>query len=387
MGWERQKPFTTEQPSPPSSGGWVISGVLAVLAGVLLFVLHASGSLTVLKLLNIWLFALIPVVLWILTFSTRGYLYGRELERFQFFQREAEHAQQQWTAWAERYIAVSANCVMLPDSVSAALLKQSLRGLPQQQGLVRRIDYLKGNKAVMNALLGGIESSLQNLPGEAALQVTVLTDEPESGRQKLYTLFDECWLAHAPVQLCPSSLNITDQLSLQYLDERLGQPESTIQLIIVMQMHGDARYSDGLAALLFTSDDVAQKYTLPHAVRVLRPMLFDVSHLSEELSLLLTTQTQACQTLSVLADHQKWTQSSAALITIGNALGTRWEAENILTIETYCGIQGPFSPWLTLALGADFVHIGQQSWLALSTTGAENFVYTIASGSGDERFK
>ena len=89
MGWERQKPFTTEQPSPPSSGGWLISGVLAVIAGVLLFVLHASGTFSALKAINIWLFALIPVVLWILTFSTCGYLYGREMERFQFFQREA----------------------------------------------------------------------------------------------------------------------------------------------------------------------------------------------------------------------------------------------------------------------------------------------------------
>jgi len=90
MGWERQKPFTTEQPSPPSSGGWLISGVLAVIAGVLLFVLHASGTFSALKAINIWLFALIPVVLWILTFSTCGYLYGREMERFQFFQREAD---------------------------------------------------------------------------------------------------------------------------------------------------------------------------------------------------------------------------------------------------------------------------------------------------------
>lgn len=164
MGWERQKPFTTEQPSPPSSGGWLISGVLAVIASVLLFVLHASGTLSVLKPINIWLFALIPVVLWILTFSTCGYLYGREMERFQFFQREAEHAQQQWTAWAERYIAVSASCVMLPDSISAALLQQNLRGLPQQQGLVRHIDYLKDNKSVINTLLEGIQSALQILP-------------------------------------------------------------------------------------------------------------------------------------------------------------------------------------------------------------------------------
>ena len=387
MGWERQKPFTTEHPSPPSSGGWLISGVLAVIAGVLLFVLHASGSLTVLKSINIWLFALIPVVLWILTFSTCGYLYGREMERFQFFQREAEHAQQQWSLWAERYIAVFASCVMLPDNISAALLQQSMRGLPQHQGLVRRIDYVKSNESIINALLNGIQRSLHLLPSDAPLHITLLTDEPESGRQKLSALFDKCWQTRAPENLQPASLNIVCQLSLQFLNERLGQSESSIQLIMVMQMHGDTQYSDGLAALLLTSDDAAQKHDLPHAVRVLRPIPLDVDKINEELTLLLTTQTRACQTINVIGDHQKWTSSSAELITIGNGLGTPWRAENILTIETYCGLQGPFSPWFTLALGADFVQIGQQSWLALSTTGADNFVYTIATGSGDERIK
>lgn len=388
MGWERQKPVTTEQPQPPSSGGWLISGVLAIIAGVLLFVLHASGSFKVLSSVNIWLFSLLPVVAWILIFSLRGYLYGRELERFQFLQREAEHAQHQWTAWAERYLAISASCLLLPDHISAALLQQRARELPQYQRLVRRIDYLAADKplpaAVISALLSGVDDAILALPRELPLQVTLLTDEPAATQQDLYTQFADSWQEKFPEHSGPSSLIITDQLPFQALDERLKQPEATIQLILVMQLRGKARYSDGLAALLFTTDDVAQKYSLPHSVRLLRPMHLDMNHLDEELTLFLTTQTQARQTTSLLGDHQKWTESSAALIKTGNELSTTWRAEDIQVIETYCGIQGPFSPWLTVALGADFVRIGQPSWLGLSTIGAENFVYTITSGSGDE---
>lgn len=391
MGWERQKPFTTEQPAPPSFGGWLLSAVLAVIAGVLLFVLHASGSLKVLNAVNIWLFSLLPVVVWILAFSMRGYFYGRELERFQFLQHEAAHAQQQWTAWAERYLAISASCLMLPDHISAALLADKARELTQQQGLVRRINYLPEGQpqfvAAVTALLAGVEQALLALPRELPLQVTLLTDEPEAARQNLHALFAGCWQESVPEGPAPSSLTITDNASFHTLDERLKQPESTVQLVLVMQLQGEDRYSDGLAALLFTSDDVAQKYALPHCVRLLRPMLLDMSQFAEDLTLFLNTQSQARQTPHILADHQKWAASSAGVLNTGNTLGTRWQAEDIQIIETYCGIQGPLSPWLTVALGADFVRTGQQSWLGLSTTGAANFVYTITSGSGDERVK
>uniref|UniRef100_UPI001C60D53A type VI secretion protein n=1 Tax=Yersinia kristensenii TaxID=28152 RepID=UPI001C60D53A len=347
MGWERQKPFTTEQPTPPSSASWLLGAVLAVIASVLLFILHASGSLSVLNSINIWLLALTPLVFWILVFSLRGYLYGRELEHFQFLQHEARHAQQQWTAWAERYLAVSASCLLLPDHISAALLQQNARGLTQQQGLVRRIDYLTEDKRLpvtaIRGLLNGIENALLALPRELSLQVTLLTDEPEATRQDLFSLFAGCWQEKFPEHSAPSSLNITDHLSFHTLDERLKQPESTLQLVLVTQLQGGKDYSDGLAALLFTSDDVAQKYAIPHSVRLLRPMALDVSNLADELTLFLTTQTQARQTVSIVGDHQKWTASSATLIQIGNALGTVWRAEDIQTIETYCGIQGPFS--------------------------------------------
>ncbi|AVF37530.1 type VI secretion protein [Rahnella sikkimica] len=357
-----------------------------MIAGVLFFVLHASGTLSVLNSVNIWLFSVIPVVLWILVFCIRGYLYGRELERFQFFTQEAEHAQQQWTAWAERYIAVLANCVLLPERISAALLLKNARGLEQFLHLIRRIDYLE-DKSPLSLLLSGVRETISALPAELPLQVTLLTDEPDRTRQEWLSQFDQSWLETYPTRPGPASINLTEQLAFSMLDERLRQPESSVHLVLLMQLQGETSYSDGLAALVFTSDDVAEKYALAHSVRVLRPMPLDMDHFNDDLALFLTTQTKAIQTASVLADHQKWKESTAGLLGTGNALGTKWQAEDMTTVETYCGIQGPYSPWLTLALGADFVRIGQQSWLALSTTGAENFVYTITSGSGDERVK
>ncbi|WMY72552.1 type VI secretion protein [Buttiauxella selenatireducens] len=391
MGWERQKPFTVEPPVPPSSGAWLLSGVLAVITAVLLFILHASGRLSVLSVVNIWLFSLTPVLLWLIIFSIRGYFYGRDLDRYQFLQHEAQHAQQQWTAWAERYLAVMASCVMLPDHISAALLQQNAKGLTQYRDLVRRIDYLPPDKPVfstaMTSLLAGVEAAVLALPAELPLQVTVLADVPETSRQNLHAQFADGWQAMFPARPGPSSLTIADKLSFHTIDERIKQPEETVQLVLVVQMQGNESYSDGLAALLFTSDDVAHKYSLSHPTRLLRPMQWDVAHVAQELELFLTTQTQALRTVGILGDAQKWTESSSELLSTGNAQGTPWGPDDIRTIETFCGIQGPFSPWMTAALAADFVRIGRQSWLALSTSDSEHFICTITSGSGDEPAK
>lgn len=391
MGWERQKPFTIEQPLPPASNNWLLGGVLSVIVAILLFFLHASGRIPILNSVNIWLFSLSPIALWLIVFSIRGYLYGRDLDRYQFLQREAQHAQQQWTAWSERYLAVMASCVILPKQVSAALLQQNAKGLTQYRDLARRIDYLPNDKpdftTLVSILISGVEEAVLALPGELPLQVTVLTDEPGPSSQNLHAQFATCWQAVFPTRPGPSSLTITDKLSFCTIDERIKQPEETVQLILVMQMRGQDCYSDGLAALLFTSDDVTLKYSVAHQTRLLRPMTWDLNLFREELELFLTTQTQALRTAGILGDAQNWTEHSAELLNIGNTLGAPWGPENIQTIETWCGIQGPFSSWLTAALAADFVRLHKQSWLALSTSDTEHFICTITSGSGDEPAK
>ncbi len=391
MGWERQKPFTVEPPVPPSSGIWLLSGVLAAISAVLLFILHASARVSVLSSVNIWLFSLCPAALWLIIFSVRVYYYGRDLEHYQFLQREAQHAQQKWMDWAERYLAVMASCVMLPERISAALLQQNGNGLVQYQNLIRRIDYLKKDKSAfvtaVGSLLIGVEEAVHDLPWELPLEVTVLTDDPQASSMNFYDLFSECWQAIFPHRPEPSSLNITDSMSFNVLDERIKQPASTVNLVLVIQLYGQELYSDGLAGLLFTSDDVATQYSLSSPSRLLRPMRWDVTNTAAELELFLTTQTRALRTAAIIGDKQSWTDLSAEILTAGNAHGAPWGPGDIQTIETYCGIQGPFSSWLTAALASDFVLLANEAWLALSESESEHFIYTITTGSGDEPAK
>lgn len=69
MGWVRTKVLTTEQPPAPSLPRWLLAGVLMVIIGVLLFVLHASGTVKMLSSMNIWWVSLMPAGCWLLIFA------------------------------------------------------------------------------------------------------------------------------------------------------------------------------------------------------------------------------------------------------------------------------------------------------------------------------
>ena len=349
MGWVRTKALTMEQPSAPSLTRWLFAGVLMAIIGVLLFTLHASGTVKILSVINIWWVSLMPAGCWLLIFCLRCYLWDRDLK--------AHH-------------------------ISAAHWGSER---PQQYGLTRRINYLPAEEPVqlsaMHALLTSIEERVQCLPEELPLYVTLITDNPSP---ELTSSFSNLWKEHIPGRAVPDDITVTGSFSLSEVEERLKQPVLTVNLLLVIQLNGGTAYSDGLAVLLLTSDDVAQKYHLPHSSRLLRPMPLDMTNFEDDITLFLETQTVACHTPSVIGDAKKWTERSAALITQGGKMHTPWKAEDIALLEKWCGIPGPAAPWLLTALAADLVSLRKQPLLALFSSEQEHFISTITPGSEDE---
>ncbi|HCB0868524.1 TPA: type VI secretion protein, partial [Klebsiella pneumoniae] len=96
MGWVRTKALTMEQPSAPSLTRWLFAGVLMAIIGVLLFILHASGTIETLSAMNIWWVSLAPAGCWLLAFCLRCWQWDRELKEYQFLQKEAERGQLKW---------------------------------------------------------------------------------------------------------------------------------------------------------------------------------------------------------------------------------------------------------------------------------------------------
>ncbi len=213
------------------------------------------------------------------------------------------------------------------------------------------------------------------------MQVTLVTDMPDSGLSESFT---RVWTSLFPQRAASDDITITPVFSMGWVEERLKQPDLTVSLILVMQLCGGDTCSDGLAALLLTSDDVAQKYRLPHPARLLRPMLLDMDKFEEDLTLFLETQTIACRTARVLADSCNWEKVAAPLMTVGSEHGAGWDPAGRMLLEKWCGIPGLAAPWLLTALAADLVTLGNPSLLTLFSSGEERFISTVTSGSEDE---
>ncbi|ROP61778.1 hypothetical protein EDF81_0252 [Enterobacter sp. BIGb0383] len=382
MGWTRTKALTTELPPAPSLIRWFLSGVLMAIAGVLLFILHASGTMKILAEFNIWWVSLAPPGIWLTLFCLRGWLWGKEVDEYEFLQKEAARAQKLWEAWAERHLAILGSCLFLPDNISAVSLPHTL---PQQYGLIRKIDYLPGTASLeqiaTEALLKGTEDALRKLPADLPLKVVLIADLPAA---EMVKAFAAVWTTLFPERALPDDITVNTILSMGRVEERLQQPLLTVELFLVVQLRGGEAYSDGLAALLLTSDDVAQKYHLPHPARLLRPMPLDIARFDEDLRLFLNTQTVACRTTFVLEDHRGWEEMTAALITTGHVQGAAWGPSERISLEKWSGIPGPASPWLLTALAADLVSRNKTSLLMLLASGEERFISTVTSGSENE---
>lgn len=382
MGWNRAKSLTTELSPEPSRMWWFLTGVLMVIVGIVLFMVHASDMAKDLSTFNIWLVSLAPAGLWLFLLCLRGLLWGKEFDQHNFLKKEADHAQKQWESWAERYLAIAGSCIFLPDKITVGCIHDQL---PQQYGLARKINYLSDRDHSADEsfleLLKGVSDALCQLPSDFPVKVTLVTDLPGNG---LSGSFVAVWVSFFPHRVIPDDISISTALSMAWIEERLKKPVLTVDLIMVMQLCGGDAYSDGLAALLLTSDDVAQKYALPHPARLLRPMPLEFDKFDEDFTLFLETQTVACRTALVLGDSRSWETIAAPLMTIGSNHGAGWDPAGRMLLEKWCGIPGPAAPWLLTALAADLVSLSHTSLLTLFSSGEERFISTVTSGSENE---
>lgn len=380
MGWERTKATTMELPPEPSFTGWLLAGGVAAVVGILLFILHASGMVKTLAAFNIWWLASSPVLGWFFLFCLRGWLWGRTVNEHQFLQREAEYGQLQWEAWAGRYLAVLGSSILLPSGVTSdAIAKSSAADAPQFLSLTSHFDAQSVNSTTLLELgLAGVQNAIAMLPATVPFNVTVVSDMISSDFE---TQFRESWGKIYPGHVLTGSVSFCKTLSFAWVEERLKNPVFDIDLILILQNQGAEQYSDALATMILTSDDVAEKYQLPHSARIMRPMPLDMTNFKTDMGLFLETQTIACQTSNVFCDYGHWNGWFADLMTVSQTHLTPWVPQEIDVLEKYNGIPGAGSAWLLATLLAEIVSVSNKPVLGLFTSGTDRFVSTVISGS------
>jgi hypothetical protein len=354
--------------------------LFAVLIGVLLFLLYAA--VPALAAMNVWLLVAAPPLAILLAFAARAYRYGGALGEFEYQQAMAQDARHAWQAWGERRVAVLANCVMLPDQVSASALMQAGQALVSRSGQARRlVDLPAGHEerlqAAVEQVLAGLPFSLRALSAEHSMSVTLLTDVAPEHYPRLNDVWLRTW-AELKTGREPVSVTLTDELPLQWIEDRLKNVSTTIELVVVLQVCGKSSYSDGLAGVLLCSDVLAAKHQLSFAASWLRPMPLEVKRVEEEFALFLRTQRHACQATALLADKAEWKPLVGRLLAGGKDDITVGATEQWVT-EIASGIPGPFSHWLAAALGVEMAHHRQQPLLLLTQERAQHWISTITT--------
>lgn len=380
MGWDRKAPSVVQAPTPPMLGRWVLAAVVAVVVGVLLFLLHASIQLAQLQAINVWLLSGSPLLVWVLLFGSRAYFYGGALSQHQFLEEEAVNAQLAWQDWAQRYLAVHTSCVLLPDQVSASGL-QVRRDLPLRTGQARRIAALpeQGDRAQagLQMLLPVLGPALQALPAEQALRVTLLSDVELDHYAALRDVWQQWKTAHLKQ---PATVTLTNKLSCQWIDDTLKSATAALDLILVMQVNGGEAYSDGLAALLLCPDQLAVARDLPVKGGLLRPMPLDLATLNSELALFQQTQTMALQATAVLADSADWQPLTGNVFATIGSQAASLSAQQLWVQEHLCGLPGPFGHWLAAAFGVEMVQHQRQPVLLLAKDESRYWISTVIEG-------
>lgn len=264
MSWERQKSTVSKKPEAPSFVLWFMLGVVAVVGSVMLFVLHANKLSGPLQAFNIWVVTASPIVIWFFFLCLRAWVFNSAFDKHEFEANEADYAQQQWTEWAGRNIAVLHSSVIFPEALTPSRFLQASAEQMQHTTLTQHFHHPAPENS-FSQLLECASDALARVPSDLPLSVSLLTDSQEDPL-KLQDEFAKVWQDTVPLRPVPI-LNIQTAKTFIWLEERIKSPTLDVDLILVHQTQGKGCYSDILASLLLTSDDVATKYQLTHDAR------------------------------------------------------------------------------------------------------------------------
>ncbi|KGT93070.1 hypothetical protein [Enterobacter cancerogenus] len=381
MSWEREKSTVSEKPEEPSFVLWLMLGVVAAVGSVMLFVLHANKLSGPSQAFNIWVVTASPIVIWFFFLCLRGWLFNSAFDRHEFEANEADYAQQQWTEWAGRNIVVLHSGVIFPDALTPSRFLQASVEQMQHTTLTRHFHHPTPEHC-FSQLLECACDALVRVPSDLPLSATLLTDSQEDPLI-LQDEFSKVW--QDIVSLCPAPvLNIQNAKTFIWLEERIKSPTLDVDLILVHQTQGKGCYSDVLASVLLTSDDVATKYQLSHDACLLRPMSLDKGDMNKSLDTFFSTQTQACATACIIGDQFAWGDLFPVLLESAVIYTGHWKPEQLHWLEKYAGLSGPFSPWIMAAVASDIVNIQKADCLMISTDGEQKFINTVQTGNRND---
>ncbi|MCO6523905.1 MAG: hypothetical protein J6562_02640 [Candidatus Schmidhempelia sp.] len=301
---------------------------------------------------------LIPIVLGSIAISVRIYIYGLALEKYEIWQRELAHINQNWQLWAMQSLMVlDSYCVLPKPLIKKKILNDSLN-LEAQIDKSLAFDESFELKQHIEHILFSISSLLSQLPKTDSINITVYS-LPEA-YSYLDSEIDNAYEAAKIAQSYTLSHHIITHTNAEILTQWIDNEQSALQLIII----NNTICSSGtafLSAFLLMDKNRYQKLALDIASNeILRPMIAtDMVKGIEQMVEIQPAMQRVDQFWFTNLDKEQEGKLTDTLVR------SNFSLEEIYKLDIIVGKQTQLSYWLALALGCEMMALtGQNNFIA-----------------------
>jgi hypothetical protein len=335
--------------------------ILTLITGIAFFLIskHDSGTPQ-------WTFIakgmIIPIVLGSIAISVRIYIYGLALEKYEIWQHEVAHINQNWQLWAMQSLMVLDSHCILPNSLTAEKILNDRANLDVTIDKSLAFSDNFELKQHLESILFSMRGVLSQLPETESINITIYSS-PQAYGSYFDSEIEQVYKTAKIDQSYTLSHHIITYTDAECLTQWIDNGQSALQLIIINNTLSSSDTAF-LCAFLLMDKDRYQKLALDIAkAEILRPMITtDMDKGIEQMVEIQSAMQQVEQFWFSNLDEQQESKL------IDKLARSNFSFEEIYKLGILVGNQTQLSYWLALALGSEMV----------TQTGKNNFIAAIS---------
>jgi hypothetical protein len=316
---------------------------------------------------------LIPIVFGSLAISVRIYIYGFALEKYEIWQHEVAHINQNWQSWAMQSLMVlDSYCVLPKPLTTKKILNDSVNQVAEIDKSLAFDDSFELKEHVEHILFS-VSGLLSQLPETESINITVYSS-PQAYGNYLDTEIDNAYKAAKIDQSYTLSHHIITHANTEILTQWIDNQQSALQLIIINNTISSSDTAF-LCAFLLMDKTRYQKLALDIAKsEILRPMI--TTDMVKGIDQMVEIQPAMQQVQQFWFTHLDKKQEDKLT---DKLVRSNFSIEEIYKLGIAVGKQTQLSYWLALALGCEMIsQTGKNNFIA--ATSQNQWLFTVLTG-------
>ncbi|OAT54703.1 hypothetical protein [Providencia heimbachae] len=372
MAWHKKPSGQIDKPTPPPYLKWLLFFLAAMIVSTYLLLTLEQKELKINKLLSI-LIIISPVILVLITLSTKLFIYIKNYRLYAFLEREKQYIDNQWCLWGERSVSVLDSCLLLPEKTTLPYILNHTQSHVSSYNITQKIDYLPNHHGACFYLLRSVKDIILTLPPSLPLHITYVTDKSNDDIAKK---FRDSWVNLLKNKQY-ANISIISDFSFNNVDKIISKNDEIINIIIFEQNEIKNIQSELMAIFILTSDDVTKKYQLSKKIDLKRPMSIDANDdIKNSIKIFGEVQVDSINSVFLFSAGKINDQILAELYQSDNCFGYL-SPQNMIDLEFFSGPTGKYAPWFIAALASQYVEQKRKPTVILSTENDVTFISTI----------